>query len=451
MNLKPYMSACLPYLLTLPTLGWALPFEITPKAGTSLPTKLTLGQPVNAYYTVRNKTSSVRTGNYLKYLPMNVEQVTSNSDIPDLCGATFSLQPNHSSGDSCTLQLLVSGTVNGNDPDPKHHLFACFPHGITCAGTSSPLNVSDSVLVAGGYFLDDNLNQFIGLSTSTNNGLSWSSTQALMPPPGYQSGLINSISSSDQLTVGVGNYQIDSDLYSTIATSANQGKTWSQQILPYLASHNYSALRGVTCLGSKCLAAGFSGNTNLLAIEALIATSNDSGLTWSQQALPELTNVSITGATGISCVDTTCVTIGFVQTNDGYDQSWVAASADGGSSWSQLVLPLLSGINFQQLLGVSCTLSSCIAVGNYSNTSGISHPGIAISTDNGSTWTQSILPILPPFQQSYYNGSIPWLRTQEVDWVDIYDTSIKITEEGLKNSSAQLIPANWANLLPQSH
>ena len=68
MNLKPYMSACLPYLLTLPTLGWALPFEITPKAGTSLPTKLTLGQPVNAYYTVRNKTSSVRTGNYLKYL-----------------------------------------------------------------------------------------------------------------------------------------------------------------------------------------------------------------------------------------------------------------------------------------------------------------------------------------------------------------------------------------------
>ena len=45
-------------------------------------------------------------------------------------------------------------------------------------------------------------------------------------------------------------------------------------------------------------------------------------------------------------------------------------------------------------------------------------------------------------KQSYYNGSIPWLRTQEVDWVDIYDTSIKITEEGLKNSSAQLIPAN---------
>ncbi len=42
----------------------------------------------------------------------------------------------------------------------------------------------------------------------------------------------------------------------------------------------------------------------------------------------------------------------------------------------------------------------------------------------------------------YYNGSIPWLRTQEVDWIDIHDTGIKITEAGLKNSSAKLIPEN---------
>ena len=43
---------------------------------------------------------------------------------------------------------------------------------------------------------------------------------------------------------------------------------------------------------------------------------------------------------------------------------------------------------------------------------------------------------------AYYNGSIPWLRTQEVDWVDIYDTGIKISDEGLKNSSAKWIPVN---------
>lgn len=42
----------------------------------------------------------------------------------------------------------------------------------------------------------------------------------------------------------------------------------------------------------------------------------------------------------------------------------------------------------------------------------------------------------------YYNGNIPWLRTQEVNWKDIYETEIKITEEGLKNSSAKWIPKN---------
>jgi type I restriction enzyme S subunit len=42
----------------------------------------------------------------------------------------------------------------------------------------------------------------------------------------------------------------------------------------------------------------------------------------------------------------------------------------------------------------------------------------------------------------YYNGNIPWLRTQEVDWTDIDYTGIKITEAGLKNSSAKLIPEN---------
>ena len=43
---------------------------------------------------------------------------------------------------------------------------------------------------------------------------------------------------------------------------------------------------------------------------------------------------------------------------------------------------------------------------------------------------------------TYYNGNIPWLRTQEVGYGDIWDTEIKITEEGLKNSSAKLIPEN---------
>lgn len=45
-------------------------------------------------------------------------------------------------------------------------------------------------------------------------------------------------------------------------------------------------------------------------------------------------------------------------------------------------------------------------------------------------------------EESYYNGTIPWLRTQEVDFNEIFDTGLKITEEGLKNSSAKYIKEN---------
>lgn len=45
-------------------------------------------------------------------------------------------------------------------------------------------------------------------------------------------------------------------------------------------------------------------------------------------------------------------------------------------------------------------------------------------------------------RKEYYGGDVPWLRTQEVDFTDIKFTSVKITEAGLKNSSAKWIPAN---------
>ena len=42
----------------------------------------------------------------------------------------------------------------------------------------------------------------------------------------------------------------------------------------------------------------------------------------------------------------------------------------------------------------------------------------------------------------YYGGTIPWLRTQEVDFKPIYSTELFITEDGLNNSSAKWIPEN---------
>lgn len=59
---------------------------------------------------------------------------------------------------------------------------------------------------------------------------------------------------------------------------------------------------------------------------------------------------------------------------------------------------------------------------------------VAIKISSGGTPRTSV--------SEYYDGEIPWLRTQEVDFGEIWDTGVKITELGLENSSAKMIPAN---------
>jgi DNA-binding beta-propeller fold protein YncE len=127
-------------LLLVSVVSYALPFNVAPKAGTSLPTTVSSGQTVEAFYTVTNLTLRTLPGNSVKYLPLNVTQVTAGGAYPDLCGSSFDLV----SGGSCTLELSVSGAVNAADTDPHHHLFVCTAGVPTCAGTIFPLNVTQT-------------------------------------------------------------------------------------------------------------------------------------------------------------------------------------------------------------------------------------------------------------------------------------------------------------------
>jgi DNA-binding beta-propeller fold protein YncE len=122
----------------------ALPFTIVPKAGVPMPKTVAKGTAVFAYYTVYNNTISARNNNYVTYLPPNVKQVMTNGTYPDTCGFSFNLSAKGKAGDSCTLQLSVSGPVDASDRNPHHHLFVCFPGGVSCAGTQYPLNIKGS-------------------------------------------------------------------------------------------------------------------------------------------------------------------------------------------------------------------------------------------------------------------------------------------------------------------
>ena len=135
--MMPFLIVAL--LGTSSIIGHTAVLTIVPKAGTSLPTQVTIGGHVNALYTVTNTTGRSHAGNYIKYLPPNTTHVTIDPTYPDLCGATFQL----ASKASCTLELRVNGPVHANDPNPHHHLFACLGGCITCcAETNFPLNIT---------------------------------------------------------------------------------------------------------------------------------------------------------------------------------------------------------------------------------------------------------------------------------------------------------------------
>src|SRR5476651_68223 len=81
-------------LLMLPAFSnicYALPFSITTTSGTVLPTNVIPGQSATAFYTVTNNTIRTRNGNYIKYLPPGVSQVTVDPSTTGLCGSTFNL------------------------------------------------------------------------------------------------------------------------------------------------------------------------------------------------------------------------------------------------------------------------------------------------------------------------------------------------------------------------
>ena len=87
-NVKRIMPFLVVALLSMAsTMGYTAVFRIVPKAGTSLPTNVTVGVNVNALYTLTNTTGRSHSGNYVKYLPPNTTQVTVDATAPELCGA----------------------------------------------------------------------------------------------------------------------------------------------------------------------------------------------------------------------------------------------------------------------------------------------------------------------------------------------------------------------------
>jgi hypothetical protein len=126
--------------------AYAQPFSIIPQG--NLPTTFPSGGTSPASYTITNTTHFNPPSNLVKWLPPNVAiNPVGTTCLP---ASAFTLAP----GQSCTLNLTVSGPVDRNDENSQHHLLICMSDNVSCAGPTpeNSLNVSQISTLA--YYAD---------------------------------------------------------------------------------------------------------------------------------------------------------------------------------------------------------------------------------------------------------------------------------------------------------
>lgn len=431
-------------------------FDIAPTPGRPFPTSVTPGATVSAFYTIRNNTSSTRSGYSVKGLPKSVSQ---NTTDPTNCAALVSLTA-HS---SCILQLDISG-------EAKSEFALC--KGMSCTKSAVPLNVSQaatpqstSLLVAAGNYnnvtasypilsrstnggttwnfvidstkptlplnyLNDasfnavscatnlcaaagtynNVATYLPLiASSSDKGLHWSYATPVLPPDFSSQGYLYGTSCSDQICVAVGQYHNGATVMPLLLQSTDNGLSWQYKtpVLPadFVGS---SAFRSTSCTNQYCVSAGsyFNGTANY----PLLNTSNDGGLTWalkidSTSPASQPTGISDGSFASVSCNGALCIAAG-VYTNGG-SYPLAAFSNDSGQTWSFPVdsnnpaVPL--GFTTGLFVAASCSGQTCIAAGQYST--GTVNPLLVATSDGGLTWNYSIDKNTPSLPADYNNSA----------------------------------------------
>lgn len=382
------------FLTASNTLCYALPFSIKTKAGTNLPSHVVEGETAIAYYTVANNTMSLRKNNFVKYLPPKVQQVITDNNFNDICGTTFTLQPKGIAGSSCTLKLLISGAVNGNDPNPRHHLFVCFPGGATCSGTEKGAQntlsvsvVSFSVIAVGAYNDDSNITHPLLLLGNKNQN-DWSAVSIPIPSNFSSSGVFNTTICTGNVCIATGEFTSGNDK-NPLLVSQNSGINWSSGSTTLPADFAADGiLNDIDCSGTNgsiCATGGLYSNG--LTNKPLILSTTDTGITWFSAPLTLPGDFISEGQiNAVSCTINNCIGVGSYR-NVTIKKPLILMSNSSITSWGSVSTILPSDFVNNAVLNASfCQGSHCIAVGSYSDGLAIK-PLLYFSNNNGSTWT----------------------------------------------------------------
>jgi hypothetical protein len=157
--------------------------------------------------------------------------------------------------------------------------------------------------------------------------------------------------------------------------------TWS---LMQDASLSYSSFSGIWCppAGGNCVVVGQTSGPKPLA-EAW------NGTAFVQQPTPLPGGATDGAFNAVSCSSASnCLAVGFYDVSD---NEHALAEAWNGSTWQVVDPPAPAGSTYTVLTGVSCTASSCVAVGNYGDSMGNQQPLAEVYT--AGSWTATTVPL----------------------------------------------------------
>jgi hypothetical protein len=160
------------------------------------------------------------------------------------------------------------------------------------------------------------------------------------------------------------------------------GTSFSTSTSAVPASSTFSELDGTACPGStSCFSVG--QYTTSTATQPLI--EHWTGSSWGIQSMTLPTGTINASLSDVSCTSTTaCTAVGWYATTS---RTSALIERYNGTSWTFQTEIVPSGASALQLDGVSCTSSTlCVAVGNYTDASAVQH---ALAEHwNGSAWSQ---------------------------------------------------------------
>ncbi len=165
------------------------------------------------------------------------------------------------------------------------------------------------------------------------------------------------------------------------------GLTWMVQSTPNPSGATASRLLDTSCASSNaCMAVGYFIDSGIDS--GLVERWN--GTEWSNLWIPTPAGASSSVLRSISCISSTsCIAVGNYTNSSGVEVTF--ALDWNGKEWAIQTTPNPAGSTLSRLNGVSCTSSTaCTAVGLYHNNSSVEVT--LAETWNGTTWTTQTTP-----------------------------------------------------------